>query len=340
MAGHASSNAGASSGSPVARAGEVSAAPTSEHRADPSRSPVSRSSGARRVRVKLLVRVTASLLLLIAIVWRVGAARLVSALQGVSPEWVLAALLLAVPRLGIKVLRWRILIAGATEMGWGTAVRSMLIGIAGGMVTPSRVGQVSAAFFIPGGDRLAIGAMAFADLVMDAAAAIVAAAPAAAYLWGGSVTTWALLATAAALAAVSAGPRVAGYLGRRVPTGFAHRVLAPLGSLRARRALWAFGLSVAVLGFNVVQLYLLVRAFQFAPFVAAAVSCPLVFVALGLPVTIAGFGVREVTAAALLGKFGVAPEAAVEASFLLFVMNVAVPALAGAVVLWHGRRVR
>ncbi len=318
--------------------GQVRAGSTFGQRAGLPQRPELGSSGSRRARVKLFVRVTASLFLLIAIVWRVGAARLAAALQGVSPEWVLAALLLSVPRLGTKVVRWRILIAGAAEMQWGTAVRSMLIGIAGGMVTPSRVGQVSAAFFIPGGDRLAIGAMVFADLVMDAAAAIVASAPAAAYLWGGSVTTWLLVAAAAALAGVGAGPRLAGYVGHRLPIGFAHRLLAPLGSLRPRRVLWAFGLSVAVLGFNVVQLYLLVRAFQVAPFIAAAVSCPLVFVALGLPVTIAGFGVREVTAAALLGKFGVSPEAAVEASFLLFVMNVAVPALAGAIVLWYGRR--
>ena len=125
-----------------------------------------------------------------------------------------------------------------------------------------------------------------------------------------------------------------------MPHRLLRRLVVPVGSLRPQRVWYAFGLSVIVLAFNVVQFYLLLRAFQMVPLVAVAATCPLVFVALILPVTIAGFGVREVTAAALLARFGVAPAAAVDASLLLFTINIGIPALAGAVALWRGRRAR
>jgi uncharacterized membrane protein YbhN (UPF0104 family) len=296
--------------------------------------------GSGHARLRFLLRVAVSLLLLSVIVWRVGVPRLLSALQTVSLGWVLAALVLGIPRLGAKLVRWRTLISGAAPIGWRVALRSMLIGIAGGMVTPSRLGQVSAAFFIPGGDRVAIGSMVFTDLAMDAAVAVVAAGPAAAYLWGGPVALWASLAGGAVLAAVAVAPTLADRVGPRLPHRLLRRLVVPVGSLSYRRVWGAFGFSVIVLGFNVVQFYLLLRAFQMVPFVAVATTCPLVFVALILPVTIAGFGVREVTAAALLARFGVAPAVAVDASLVLFATNVGVPALAGALSLWQGRRAR
>ncbi len=294
--------------------------------------------GGGAVHVKLLGRVAFSCLLIAAIVWRVGVERLAAALRDVAPQWLLFAVVLVPPRLVAKAARWRMLIGQAAKLNWGAAWRSMLIGIAGGTVTPGRVGQISAAFFIRGGDRVGVGSMVLADLGTDVVAAALAAIPAAAYLWGGSVPAWSLLAAGALVAVSAFGPKLAGWLAAGRKAGFITRLLIPIASLPPRRLFAALGLALVVLGFNTVQLYLVVRAFQGVPLVAAAVSCPLILLALVLPITVAGFGVREGAAVAVLGRFGVSPPVAVEGSFLLFVMNTAIPALLGAVLLWHIRR--
>jgi uncharacterized membrane protein YbhN (UPF0104 family) len=167
-----------------------------------------------------------------------------------------------------------------------------------------------------------------------------AAIPAAAYLWLGASPWWTFAAAALVPVAVAHVPRFARYVGRSRPGGFVSRVVSPLACIGPRRLLRAFGLGLLLLGFNVVQLYLLVRSFQEVPFQAVAVACPLMLLALVFPVTVAGFGLREFASAALFAKFGVPAEVAVEAALLLFVVNVALPATAGAVLLWRIRRAR
>ena len=290
------------------------------------------------MRARTLLRVAVSGLLIAAIVWRIGVGKLLGALQHVSPEWIIAAVLVAVPRLVVRAARWKTLVTAVTPVTWRVTWRSMLIGIAGGMITPSRVGALSAAFFVPHGDRVALGAMVFADLGLDLAAALTAAMPAAAHLWLGSSPWWSFAVAALVPVAVAQVPRLARYGGRSRPGGFIARVVSPLEHIGPRRLLRAYGLGLLLLGFNVVQLHLLVRSFQEVPFLAAAVACPLMLLALIFPVTVAGFGLREFASAALLARFEVPPEVAVEAALLLFVVNVGLPATAGAALLWRRRR--
>jgi uncharacterized membrane protein YbhN (UPF0104 family) len=63
---------------------------------------------------------------------------------------------------------------------------------------------------------------------------------------------------------------------------------------------------------------------------AALAAYPLVIFANIIPVTIGGVGVREGVSAIILGRFRVAPEVAVSASFLLFCINTLLPGLIGA----------
>ena len=80
---------------------------------------------------------------------------------------------------------------------------------------------------------------------------------------------------------------------------------------------------------DVLQFYLLIMAFIPIKVIYALIAYPLVMLINILPITIGGIGVREGTSALILTKFGIPPEYAVSASFLLFCVNTLLPGLAG-----------
>ncbi len=67
----------------------------------------------------------------------------------------------------------------------------------------------------------------------------------------------------------------------------------------------------------------------------AALTQPVIMLLNILPITVAGLGVREGAAILLLTHFGIAAPAAFASAFLLFLLNTALPGLAGMLLLLH-----
>ncbi|MCU0610455.1 MAG: flippase-like domain-containing protein [Candidatus Eisenbacteria bacterium] len=278
----------------------------------------------RRQRV-WLVRALVSIALIAAIIVKAGPDRIMGAARSAHPVPLALALMLGVPRFAAKIARWKVLAdRAAPPVGWKLATRSLLVGTAGAVITPGRVGQAASALLFPAGIRLVLSGMALIDPLADLVIAVILVA----YQVGGALPGVAVLVCCAGGA--YAAPRIGRALARRGGK------VGPIGEGLERLDRRTIGLvsllSAVIYGFNLLQFHLLLTAHGPVPFAAAASSLPLIFLAVACPITISGFGLREATAALALARYGIEAGIAVRASFELFLINLLLPGLSGALV--------
>lgn len=262
--------------------------------------------------------------------------------RAVSPLQVLLALLradfllllLAIPLAwvftALKAVKWGFLIrTSSLPVGTGVAFRSYLIGMAVGLFTLGRVGEVARITYFPSERRLALGSLVAFDKSMDAWAVAVLALPGVNALFGPR------LAFLAAIGLLIWGFLIlypgwtAAILRRR---GLTLRLL-PWSSQIDQRALFlAFALTVAAFGAVVAEVGLLAQAFDPAGARPAVLVLPAILVVNSFPITFGSLGVREGVAVFLMGRLGVTPAAAVLTAFTLFVFNTFIPAMLGILV--------
>jgi uncharacterized membrane protein YbhN (UPF0104 family) len=303
-----------------------------------------------------LLKAAASILLCLWLLGRLDAQLLWRTLAGVSRPHLAAALLLLAPNLGFQALKWGLLVRSQLpECAAGCIARSFLGGMALGTLTPGRLGEhARAAWF--GARRTELAALSLLDKLSAAAVTSLGgalgllllprwdlslfgrAAPlvlALLGLYAAAVLAW----TLAGLALLLAPARVTGLLGRwpwlaaRARFQRAHAAMGLVG--RPRR----LGLLLAALAFYgtyILQFTLLARGLGLAMPLAPAAAAGTMFLKSLFPVSLGDLGVRELFAANLFEGLGGAPEQAVGAAFLLFLINVLLPSLAGAVLAASG----
>ena len=296
-----------------------------------------------------LVRAGVSLTLLALLVWWLDASVLLDRLAGFDPRWAAAAVAISLPQIGLLAFRWRFT-AGrlGLDLPFGTALREYYLALFLNQVLPGGVlGDVSRAWrHGRSGPERRIGPAALAvilertsgQVVMGGVALIsVVSLPLA---FSTMSRTLSLTLTGAGTGAAVLAAFVAL---RRRPRDGPWRTL----SADAHRALFAKdALPVQLLSST------LIVATFLATYVVAAravgVSTPLwtllplvapVLLSMLIPVTVAGWGVREATAAALWGAAGltVVDGVAISAAYGLLVLLSSLP---GAVILMISGRDR
>jgi uncharacterized membrane protein YbhN (UPF0104 family) len=106
--------------------------------------------------------------LLVGVLWRVGARQLVDVLVHVNPLALIAGAILATAVLILRSLRWRILCDGLDiQLSFGEAIRLYLVGTFVASITPGRIGDLVKAYYVR--DRRAEGGLAagIATVVYD-----------------------------------------------------------------------------------------------------------------------------------------------------------------------------
>lgn len=270
-----------------------------------------------------VVRALVSVIFVSALVLKVGPRRLSATLGNADPGLLIIVLLLAIPRLLVKTARWRLLASRAISgVSWVVALKSLLVGTAAAVVTPGRVGQATSALYFPKGHRIALSGMALLDPASDLLIVLVLVAVVVLGMIPGIGVGF--LIALAALTATRIGDKLATRGGKIGSVGTALKTLTP------KTVAGVAMLSAVIYGFNLLQFHLLLRAHTPVPFLVSAKSLPLIFLAVAFPITIAGFGVREAAAALVLAQHGIENPVAVQTSFVLFVINLLLPGLAGA----------
>ncbi len=295
-----------------------------------------------RKRAFFLLKIVVSIALVCLIVGNIGIAELAASLKSMNLYFV-PALLGALLFTYLKVLKWHFLLLAAAGKGVprSEAAKSYLVGLACGLVTPARVGELARMIFLEDYDRSLIAYLVVVDRLLDLVVVLFLAVPGLLYFshpavaaaMGGLAVIMLLIILFPALPL-----RCLQYaLERSGKFAAAGKQLASVATrIQAVSLLekWRLlGISFLSYGIAIAQFYSLLNNYHHGGPGMSLLVHPLVMLTNILPFAIAGLGFREGTAMVLLARFAVPRAAAVSTAFMLFLLDLALPALAGAVLL-------
>ena len=283
-----------------------------------------------------LVKAGVSLCLLTLLFWLVGSPEELSHnLLAADPLLLLLALAGSLAGVAIQWRKWHeLLLSIRPATRAGESLRSLLVGFSLGMVSPGRVGELGRGALFEG-RRVEAVTMAALDRALSAGITISAAVAGLAFI---DMT----LALAGGVAMAAAGGLLFRH-GGALPAGLQKwRLAKPWNSAAARLSTAIRSISKALLLrvlfwsflFNLVffsQFYLLALTWTELPPMGIA-AIPVVFGLKTLaPVGLLDLGPREAASAFVFSGIGLDPVPAVNAALLLWLLNLALPAIAGGV---------
>lgn len=283
---------------------------------------------------KILLKVTLTLLLIFVIIYNISFDKLAVSYQTIKIVPVIIAFLLAPIIAFIGAFKWQKIISHeAIGLKFKESLISFLGGMSLGLLTPARVGEFGRIVFIKQGRLGVLAGIAMVDKVIDL-----------------EVT----LALGIASAYAFLGFKIAVLLTIAVFTGILFIFYPKMFTAPLEGAINKFGLQKLFANFlngmstipkktilicllyrllasviDILQFYLLINAFSTITLFSVIAVYPIIILTNILPLTIGGIGVREGVSIILLSKYGIPPESAVNASFLLFCINTLLPGILG-----------
>ncbi len=264
--------------------------------------------------------------------WIVSPAELLAGAASADPYWLLLAAMMTPVGLLLQWWKWRRLVqASLPEIGEADILLSLFTGFGLGLLTPGRLGELGRGAHWPGA-RARATALAAADRLVSSLVTLAAGAAWAVYCMPISWGVWCGLAMIGiGVSWRQFGSRLAAQLALRWD-------MTCLTDIP--RNVWMSN-TLAALLFNVVfclQMFCLLRATG-AIALWALFAIPAMFALKTLlPISFMDLGVREAAGVVVLGGVGVAATTAVQASLMLFGLNVLLPGVAGLLVLSIGRQ--
>ena len=264
-------------------------------------------------------------------------AQLASALRHFSVSHLILAMLLTVPFLLLKALRWHLLLrAGGCVATFGESFVSLIGGMGVALITPARIGEVTRAAYLREPRKLRVGALVMVDKVYDVIVLALLSVAGAALLVS-PLLALGLGAFGAVGVYLALRPRdlqrFYGRIGRRLPLyAKIDKVLAGFAEFDARVGalciLYTLGSFVLVLA----QYYVILQAWHNWGIEVVVFCFPLVVLTNAVPLTVAGLGIREGTAILLLKHYHVDASIAGTSAFLMSFMNTVLPGILGAII--------
>ncbi len=288
---------------------------------------------------KTLFKIIFTLALVALVVLLAGPRNIVRAFSGANPVLVLLALPLTPVCIFLKAYRWHLLARSRVAgLGFGPSFKSYMAGLTLAVVTPVSSGELARGLHLDPRRGLELTGLVTVDKFMDLAAVGTYGCLGLMYLFGPPVQ----IVCGAAIACMTAG-----WLFLRPATTLAEAVLRVQPDSRLGRFLAAVKdvsaplvyhcLAVAFVNFALyyLQVFVVVRAFAEHVSLSAAALFPAITLSTIIPYAIGGLGVRELTAAVLLSRYGLSEAAASSAFFAHFIIIMILPGIVGA--FWVGR---
>ena len=296
------------------------------------------------MRIATYIKAALSLAALAFLAYYVDPAAMARAAAGADAALIAAAVLLLPMNVALEGLVWHQLIS---RLGLATTLRdhigALFAGYALGFFTPARAGEFAGrAFYIRHDDRWEIAVLVGAQRLFDMGVVhsvgclamvfyIVAADPQPVLLWRAVAAAGGVFGTA--LVAASASPAaIHRIIFRMRALSFLRNRVGFLKRLSSLQGLGMLGVSALRYGVYSTQFLLLLMAIvPGADVFLALLGISLVFFVKLLlpPITLMDVGIREGAAVFFLGSLGFPEAAALNASLLLFTINLLVPAAAG-----------
>ncbi len=197
------------------------------------------------------------------------------------------------------------------------------------LITPARLGELTRAAYISDPRKVRIGGLVMVDKLYDVIV-LALLSMVGAWAWIGHWAGLAMLIGGGLAAYIAVLPRhvspilamarVIRPLRTRV-----ERTVASLEGLSSGTALACLGLTALSFVIVLLQFWIILSAWQLLAFDVVVNCFPLVVLTNAVPITIAGFGLREGAAVYLLGHYHVAQALHSSGAFLMFFLNTAIP---------------
>ena len=284
---------------------------------------------------RTLLKIIVTTVLLALIIWKVGWVEVREAFLQIDPKDLLIPITIAILFIVIKIFRWLILAKqGDNSLSFSTATSSLLMGMGIGLVTPGRIGEVSRALYISGGNRLELLGLAVSDKLFDLIVIVFLSLIGSFFLLDVRLFSFLVILSLASLAffynstarniLIEKSLRILPFRGKF------SQVAAGFGKLTPRLVTISLGLTFAAQLINLLEYHYLVEAlgYTISP-ESILISVPLIILASVLPISISGMGVREGVAVFLLSSFGIPDSVAVNTSLMLFALTNLSPSLIG-----------
>ncbi|MBX7242535.1 MAG: flippase-like domain-containing protein [Bacteroidia bacterium] len=265
--------------------------------------------------------------------------------------YLLLSLLMVIPNQGIEALKWVYMIRKYyPEMTFKKAVEGILAGNAVGIFTPNRIGEYAGRmYYLPKGKRTEALTITLTDRICQMLITLWMGVIAAGYMILYTEKEWNRIFTLnknlqySGIILLIAGCLIVNFI-----VIYPHRLLHFLDnrfqfrwissiketfSVVSPRDMWVvFGLSALRYLIFTVQYFLLLPVFGYTgSFLLAVVLIWIIFLIKSVipSISLAELGIRESVAIAVMSAFGIAAITAAGSTFLLYIFNIAIPAVAG-----------
>ncbi|MBI4748817.1 MAG: flippase-like domain-containing protein [Acidobacteria bacterium] len=265
---------------------------------------------------------------------------LIEALHRANPSLLAIAVVVGVAMVVVRVYKWQALLHRLPEtvtphpISFRQAWVSVLGGLAFGLITPARAGELGRIAFLPPATRTLAGGLFIVDRSIDLVTILMLALAGSA----GVLTLGWQIVMGTALFFLVVGvllwpivlPWILGWMPLPVKLcRILSELVTGLEPIRLRDLGWNLCLGCVLMVLDVISLYVLVATFEPVSFKAVAFAFPLILLTNLVPITPGGIGVRESASVFLFRQFGVSEAAAIYSALLLYILNSLLPGLWG-----------
>lgn len=296
------------------------------------------------------------LVILVILLWKIDLNRVLTVMKTADPSLVMIAVVLNLPQIGLKAVRWRRLLKSQNiSYPLSSAMLSYFGSIFVGLLTPGRLGEFIKAWHVHH-DCEVPTARAFSSVLADRlfdlyALLLFGGAALLSKTVGHQTTTLAVFAGAATVLILplmaflhntafrkmrDIGMRLGKIGGKLFADGsWLLNLRSGLKELSTPAVLGSIGITACAYALFFLQCYLLALAVHLnAGFLQTSFAVALGSLVTLIPISISGLGTREAAVMAYLGSVGVSPDAGLGYSLLVFVTFYVAGALFGAVAWW------
>jgi uncharacterized protein (TIRG00374 family) len=309
---------------------------------------ITENNGTGEIRKRLipaLSRVVISAIVLYFVFSLVTWQNVLSAYQSADGTYILFGGLLLIANLGIRTLKWRIMLHSVKDSpAFWEAFGSVMLGISLGSFTPGEIGEFAGrALHISDAKKSHLVGLALLDKAQISVITSGAGTISLVFLLLSNsffIISISLLIVVLTIAFFMRMDLLA-TLGHRLNASFfkkswVTRVLDGFTLLKSQQLFTTLIYTLCFHGILVVQMFFFIHAFsKITLFHAFVGTSAMMFVKSCLPISLGDIGIREAGSIYFFSTFGISQAAALNASLLLFVINVLLPSICGTIFLKH-----
>jgi uncharacterized protein (TIRG00374 family) len=300
-----------------------------------------------KISMKFLLQGVLALILLVVLFQFVSLSEVTQALLAARPEYIVGAALLMFVNIGFQIVKWRyfVRLVDPTATNLETAA-SLLFGITLGAITPGQIGEfggralhhstISAGTLI--GLTLVDKVQMMCVMGISGVASLVIL-----FQCGPIVGVISIVVATFVFLFVFFKLNALQRLTLRFKFGFFERssvqdLLSAVSIFRLRDLITSFALSAGFYMIIFLQMFLLLNAFSAVPVADGYLGfAAMMFLKSLVPISLGDLGVREAGSVYFYALRGIANATALNASLLLFVINILLPSLAGLIFMPRSR---